>query len=134
MLLSLACWGSGCFAGWSSPDLLSAEVWVEADDCLSEFGDEVRPCCCAPGGMFGGGGGSFCRREVVLRGRVETMRLVRMKEVRRDIMMIGCMIYSRRLWKDWNETTQWRESRVKSKRDQSKRLSHDIIMMEISHG
>jgi hypothetical protein len=60
---------------------------------LSLFGDVVRPFCCAPGGMFGGGGGSFCRREVVLRGRVEAMRAVRMKEVRRDIMMIvyvGC--------------------------------------------
>jgi hypothetical protein len=61
---------------------------VEADDCLSLLGDEVRPFCCAPGGMFGGGGGSFCRREVVLRGRVEAMRVVRISEVRRDIMMV----------------------------------------------
>jgi hypothetical protein len=88
VLLSAGAWGSGCFAGWSSPDLDSAEPWVEADDCLSLFGDEVRPFCCAPGGMFGGGGGSFCRRDVVLRGRVEAMRAVRMNEVRRDIMVI----------------------------------------------
>lgn len=40
--------------------------------------------------MFGGGGGSFSRREVVLRGRVEAMRLVRINEVRRDIMVIAC--------------------------------------------
>jgi len=43
--------------------------------------------------MFGGGGASFCRREVVLRGRVEAKRLVRMKEVRRDIMVIVCDWY-----------------------------------------
>jgi hypothetical protein len=43
--------------------------------------------------MFGGGGGSFCRREVVLSGRVETMRVVRINEVRKDIIVIvyvGC--------------------------------------------
>lgn len=43
--------------------------------------------------MFGGGGGSFSRREVVLRGRVEAMRVVRTKEVRRDIMVIVCNRY-----------------------------------------
>lgn len=38
--------------------------------------------------MFGGGGESFSRRDVVLKGRVEAMRLVRMKVVRRDSMVI----------------------------------------------
>jgi hypothetical protein len=45
--------------------------------------------------MFGGGGGSFCRRDVVLRGRVEATRAVRMKEVRRDIMMIVYVNWSK---------------------------------------
>jgi hypothetical protein len=79
--------------------LLSEEFLVEADDCESWAGDEVRPFCCAPGGMFGGGGGSFCRREVVLKGRIEAMRLVRMKEVRRDIMVIVCVSF----WRDVEE-------------------------------
>lgn len=63
---------------------------MEADDLSSWAGDEVRPFCCAPGGMFGGGGLSFARREVVLRVRVEVeaIRLVRINEVRRDIMVI----------------------------------------------
>jgi hypothetical protein len=51
--------------------------------------------------MFGGGGGSFCRREVVLRGRVEAMRVVRINDVRRDIMIVvyvGCFGEWQRNW------------------------------------
>lgn len=58
--------------------------------------------------MFGGGGASFCARlDVVLRGRIEAMRLVRMKDVRRDIMMVVIVwvdleIVSEELRNNWN--------------------------------
>ena len=64
VLLSLPFCGSGCLAGWSSPDLCS---WAEALDWWSSEGGVVRPDDWADGGMLGGGGGVL---DFSARGRV----------------------------------------------------------------
>lgn len=54
--LCTSCCGSGCLAGWSSPEVSGA---VETDDCESSAGEAFLPALTLLGGMLGGGAGAL---------------------------------------------------------------------------